>query len=149
MLYYIHQTPLSSCSVQGGSGDETTFCLTVAIFMRLHSYNSPSFCVRLMHLVWNFTHTTQSGLQCIIMSLDNGRLYSQRITLCNQSDTVKIGMCYYVLKMIAGNYCLSTALFYSILTRIYRSKGTIMSYDHAPHVDYNICLPVCLSEQLN
>ena len=72
------------------------------------------------------------------MSLDNGRLYSQRITLCNQSDTVKIGMCYYVLKMIAGNYCLSTALFYSILTRIYRSKGTIMSYDHAPHVDYNM-----------
>ena len=24
MLYYIHQTPLSSCSVEGGSGDETT-----------------------------------------------------------------------------------------------------------------------------
>jgi len=23
MLYYIHQTPLSSCSVEGGSGDET------------------------------------------------------------------------------------------------------------------------------
>ena len=22
MLYYIHQTPLSSCSVEGGSGDE-------------------------------------------------------------------------------------------------------------------------------
>jgi len=24
MFYYIHQTPLSSCSVEGGSGDETT-----------------------------------------------------------------------------------------------------------------------------
>ena len=24
MLYYIHQTPLSSWSVEGGSGDETT-----------------------------------------------------------------------------------------------------------------------------
>ena len=24
MLYYIHQTPLSSCSVEGGSGDKTT-----------------------------------------------------------------------------------------------------------------------------
>ena len=24
MLYYIHQTPLSSCSVEWGSGDETT-----------------------------------------------------------------------------------------------------------------------------
>ena len=24
MLYYIHQTPLSSSSVEGGSGDETT-----------------------------------------------------------------------------------------------------------------------------
>ena len=24
MLYYIHQTPFSSCSVEGGSGDETT-----------------------------------------------------------------------------------------------------------------------------
>ena len=23
MLYYINQTPLSSCSVEGGSGDET------------------------------------------------------------------------------------------------------------------------------
>ena len=23
MLYYIHQTPLSFCSVEGGSGDET------------------------------------------------------------------------------------------------------------------------------
>ena len=22
-MYYIHQTPLSSCSVEGGSGDET------------------------------------------------------------------------------------------------------------------------------
>ena len=26
MLYYIHQTPLSSCSVEGGSGDETKRC---------------------------------------------------------------------------------------------------------------------------
>ena len=27
MLYYIHQTPLSFCSVEGGgSGDETTIC---------------------------------------------------------------------------------------------------------------------------
>ena len=24
MLYYIHQTPLSSCSVEGGSGDKTS-----------------------------------------------------------------------------------------------------------------------------
>ena len=24
ILYYIHQTPLSSCSVEGGSGDETS-----------------------------------------------------------------------------------------------------------------------------
>ena len=30
MLHYIHQTPFSSCTVEGGSGDETTFCLTVA-----------------------------------------------------------------------------------------------------------------------
>ena len=28
MLYYIHQTILSSCTVEGGSGDETTFHLT-------------------------------------------------------------------------------------------------------------------------
>ena len=29
MLYYIHQTPLSSCSVEGGgSGDETTYTST-------------------------------------------------------------------------------------------------------------------------
>ena len=27
MLHYIHQTPLSYCSVEGGSGDETS-CLT-------------------------------------------------------------------------------------------------------------------------
>ena len=27
MLYYIHQTPLSSWSVEGGSGDETTAAL--------------------------------------------------------------------------------------------------------------------------
>ena len=25
MLYYIHQTPLSFCSVEGGSGDETSW----------------------------------------------------------------------------------------------------------------------------
>ena len=30
MLYYIHQTPLSSCSVEGGSGDET-MCVCVCV----------------------------------------------------------------------------------------------------------------------
>ena len=28
MLYYIHQTPLSFCSVEGGSGDETIYIAT-------------------------------------------------------------------------------------------------------------------------
>ena len=30
MLYYIHQTPLSYCSVEGGSGDETRLKLAPA-----------------------------------------------------------------------------------------------------------------------
>ena len=30
MLYYIHQTPLSYCSVEGGSGEETSSSLTVS-----------------------------------------------------------------------------------------------------------------------
>ena len=32
MLYYIHQTPLSSCNVEGGSGNETSCKLA------LHNY---------------------------------------------------------------------------------------------------------------
>ena len=28
ILYYIHQTPLSSWRVDGGSGDETSHCIT-------------------------------------------------------------------------------------------------------------------------
>ena len=31
MLYYIHQTPLSSCSVEGGSGNETSTVHDVSI----------------------------------------------------------------------------------------------------------------------
>ena len=31
MLYYIHQTPLSSCSVEGGSGDETSSAVACSI----------------------------------------------------------------------------------------------------------------------
>ena len=32
MLYYIHQTPLSPCSVEGGSGDETDIHVHVHVY---------------------------------------------------------------------------------------------------------------------
>ena len=32
MLYYIHQTPLSSCSAEGGSGDETSTITDAEVF---------------------------------------------------------------------------------------------------------------------
>ena len=36
MLYYIHQTLLSSCSVEGGSGDETSVtCTPLCAYMCL------------------------------------------------------------------------------------------------------------------
>ena len=45
MLYYIHQTPLSSCSVEGGSGDETRSAS--AQWLYIHEYDTVAICIML------------------------------------------------------------------------------------------------------
>ena len=43
MLYYIHQTPLSSWRVEGGSGDETTqFAVVYAYLSRSLRHKTPT-----------------------------------------------------------------------------------------------------------